>query len=101
MSLARSRRRRRKGDKNETAKKLTGEISIPVYSASMAHIELCGNCEAIVEGCRGVLEYNDKFIKLDTGRLTVAFSGSDLCLGTFQLEQTVIHGSIISIEFSN
>ncbi|MBQ2775662.1 MAG: YabP/YqfC family sporulation protein [Clostridia bacterium] len=95
------RRRRNEACKNESPKMIGSELSIPISAATMAHIEICGNREAIVEGCRGVLEYDDTLIKLDTGKLIITFTGSELCLGTFQLQQTVIRGNIVSIDFSN
>ncbi len=87
--------------RNESPKMINSELNIPISAATMAHVEIFGNREAIVEGCRGVLEYNDTLIKLDTGKLIVSFTGSELCIGTFQLQQTVIRGNILSIDFSN
>ena len=95
------RKRRNEECKNESPKMVSSELNIPISAATMAHIEICGNREAIVEGCRGVLEYNDTLIKLDTGKLIISFIGSELCIGTFQLGQTVIRGNILSIDFSN
>ncbi len=94
-------KRRNEACKNETPKIIGNELNIPLSAATMAHIEICSNREAIVEGCRGVLEYDDTLIKLDTGKLIITFKGSELCLGTFQLQQTVIRGNIVSIDFSN
>lgn len=69
--------------------------------AGYAHIELCGNREAIVEGCRGVLEYNDCSVALNTGKLTVRFCGSDLTISAMQDSSAIIKGTITCIDFGN
>lgn len=66
-----------------------------------AHIELFGNREAIVEGCRGVLEYTDATVALNTGKLTVRFCGSNLTITAMQDSSTVIRGIITAIDFTN
>ena len=64
-----------------------------------AQIELSGNREALVDGCRGVLQYEDDVIRLSTGRRVVRFQGSDLMIRTMQQNQLLISGTILSIEF--
>ena len=66
-----------------------------------AHIELCGNREASVEGCKGVLEYSDCSVSLNTGKLTVKFCGSDLTITAMQDGNAVIKGIITCIDFCN
>lgn len=66
-----------------------------------AHIELCGNREAIVEGCMGILEYNDSSVAVNTGKLTVRFCGSGLTISSMQESATVIKGIFTCIDFSN
>ncbi len=66
-----------------------------------AHIELCGNREASVEGCKGVLEYSDCMVSLNTGKLTVKFCGSDLTITAMQDGNAVINGIITCIDFEN
>ena len=64
-----------------------------------AQIELSGNREALVDGCRSVLQYEDDVIRLSTGRRVVRFQGSDLMIRTMQQNQLLISGTILSIEF--
>ncbi len=66
-----------------------------------AHIELCGNREANVEGCKGVLEYSDCLVSLNTGKLTVKFCGSDLTITAMQDGNAVIRGIITCIDFGS
>ena len=62
-------------------------------------IELSGNREALVDGCRGVLQYEDDVIRLSTGRRVVRFQGSGLMIRTMQQNQLLICGTILSVEF--
>lgn len=66
----------------------------------MPHIETEGNKEAVVDGCFGITEYDNDRISLNAGSLTVTFCSGDLTLCSYSDEQTVIKGSIISIEFT-
>ena len=66
-----------------------------------SHIEISGNREVIVDGCKGVLQYDEDVIKLNAGRLVIKFSGSDLRIHSMQSEQALISGQIISIEFTS
>ncbi len=63
------------------------------------HLHICGNRQVDFEGCRGVVEYSDESIKINTGRYIVAFKGRGLhirCMNKFGL---VIEGFILSIEY--
>lgn len=64
-----------------------------------SHIELVSNCCAMVEGCKSVLEYDDTVIKLNLGKGSVKFTGYDLTIKSLSLEQAMIEGTVISIEF--
>lgn len=64
-----------------------------------SHIEIISNCCALVEGCKGILEYDDTVIKLDLGKNSVSFGGSSLTIKSLSLEQAVVEGFIVSIEF--
>lgn len=65
-----------------------------------AHIELAGNQEAVVDGCKGVLEYDDSCIRLNTGSLVLRFTGQSLSIQSMQLNQAIITGTIAGIEFT-
>ena len=66
---------------------LSRNLDLPQDAVSgYAHIELSGNREAIIEGCRGVLEYSD-----------CAICGCELTVVSMQNGQAVIKGVITSI----
>jgi sporulation protein YqfC len=64
------------------------------------HIELEGNIELVLDGCKGILEYEDERIKICTDTLAVCISGDRMNIKTYNQEQIVISGKILSIEFS-
>ncbi len=77
-------------------------LDLPVDSVSgYAHIEMNGNKEMIIEGCRGVLEYGDTLISINTGRLTVKICGCDMSIVSMQGGQAVIKGIITGVEYCN
>ena len=81
--------------------KISDEFDLPgSVVPGTSHIELSGNRYAVVEGCKGVLEYNDTAIKLNLGKTAVRFTGYGLTINTYCLEQAVISGDILTIDFS-
>ncbi len=80
--------------------KLVSAFDLPkTVLPGMANIELTGNREAIVDGCDGIVQYDDEVIKLSTGKLVVCFYGNRLTIRTLTTDQAVIEGEIISIQF--
>lgn len=65
-----------------------------------AHIEMLSNRELTVEGCCGVYEYTDCYIRLNLGRGAVIISGEQLDISSFEERSIVIRGNISSLEFS-
>lgn len=86
--------------KTNIQERLTEELGIPKTIVSgFNHIEFFGNREAIVNGCAGILEYSDERIKINMGRNTILFKGSDLCMKEYGTSQAKISGVILTVEF--
>lgn len=66
---------------------------------STLRISFSGNREVTVEGCRGVVEYTEESVKLNTGKYLVGFSGRGLQLRNMNEYDLIIDGFIISMEF--
>lgn len=64
-----------------------------------ARIELSGNRRAVVEDCRGILEYDEGVIRLNTGSGVVRFIGRELGLSCMTEDSAVVTGCILSVEF--
>lgn len=63
------------------------------------HLELRGNREATVEGCCGVLEYDDDVVRVKTRRQVVRFTGRGLAIRSLTADALVVTGYITGIEF--
>lgn len=64
-----------------------------------AQIELSGNREAAIEGCRGIIEYGDSEIALNLGDVTAIFAGEKLQMKCMTKTGAVIEGRITAIQF--
>ena len=77
-------------------------LDIPeIARRDVPHIEMQGNREVLVDGCRGVLEYTADQIKLNAGICVIRFSGEDLTIRAYSENQTEINGEILQIDFEN
>ncbi|PWM39776.1 MAG: hypothetical protein DBX66_01530 [Clostridiales bacterium] len=99
-------RRQREAEQMQPPKEkktLIGSIlQMPEASLNnMCQIELMSNREALVDGCKGVVEYNEDFIRLNLGNMTVRFCGRALQLRSMSEESVVIEGYIQSVDFIN
>lgn len=65
----------------------------------LPHIELCSQSRAIVEGCKGILEYSNEAVRLNCKTVIVSFSGENLSLCTLCDETVTVTGRIGSVSF--
>jgi len=65
----------------------------------MAHFELSGNREVIIDGCHAILEYDENLIRLNAGKLSVRFTGRGLTIRNLKRDSVIIEGFIASVEF--
>ncbi len=63
------------------------------------HIELTGRREAIVEGCHGILSYDDDAVRLNTGCGILRITGQCLTLRAMNNDSALVSGRILSLEF--
>ncbi len=64
-----------------------------------AHMEINGNREAVVDGCGGVLEYNDGVVRIVMRGKTVRFTGRGLTIRCLTADSLVVTGYLTGIEF--
>lgn len=80
--------------------KLTKILDLPASAlGGMCHMEISGNQEAIVDGCQGVLEYDEDVIKLAAGKMNVKFTGRNLQIKVLTHTSAVVGGFIVGVEF--
>ena len=94
-------RRKELKNKNQTSPERRAKIlDVPQNMfESYSQIVLSGNREAVLDGCQGVIEYEDDFIKLKIGRQVVKFTGQNLQIKCMTGENVIIDGKILSVEF--
>lgn len=58
-----------------------------------------GNKEVVIEGCKGVLEYSEDVIRINTSIGIVCFFGRNLNLVCISETEMIINGFITKVEF--
>ena len=64
-----------------------------------SHIELCGNRRALLEGCRGIVHYDEDVIELRIDSGSVRFTGREMCMTALNPSCAVVTGRFVSVEF--
>ena len=75
--------------------KVSKLLELPEYSISGMR-----NREAVVESCRGIIEYNTECVRLLTPGMIVRFSGKNLNIGCMAGSGAVVSGVIDSVDIS-
>lgn len=66
---------------------------------SCGYIEIISNYCALIDGCKSVMEYDDSAVTLNLGKKNVTIHGSDLSIKSLSMEQAMVEGFIVSVEF--
>lgn len=94
---------KKKKDKNSgenNFKSIKNTINIPECALpDFSHFEMNSNKEVIIEGSRGILQYDENIIRVNMGKMIAAFFGRNLSLKCLDSDSLVIVGFITSIEF--
>lgn len=64
-----------------------------------AHIELFSNKEISIDGCCGVFDYAEDYIRLNIGKGSVMLCGKNFDIVYFENQQITVKGNISSLEF--
>ena len=75
-------------------------LELPEYTLGGMRLEITSNKEAVVENCKGILEYTQERIRLLTPGITIKFTGKELYIGCMSGKGAVVSGVIDTIEFS-
>lgn len=67
--------------------------------SNAARMELSGNRQVLIEGCQGIVKYDEDQIQLRTVDGTVRFTGRELCMTSLNPACAVITGRLLSLEF--
>ena len=63
------------------------------------NIEIKGNREAIIEGCKSITEYDENMVKINMHKMAISFFGRNMEIKCLTSDSLVVRGFITSIEF--
>lgn len=94
------------GDKVKLKKKKTkwklggfSEEETARENIGSARIEICGNTRITIDGCLGVYEYRDTYLRLRLTKGAVILCGIGFNIVFFENRQITVKGKISSVEF--
>ena len=65
------------------------------------HVELCGNREALIDGCQGIVEYNEEAIRLNITKGQLKIWGRGLQIPCLAQQRMIVRGYIMGLEHCN
>ncbi len=71
------------------------QIAPLLYGKPILHLECGGKAE--IENCKGILQYDDRKLKLDMGNMWLLLEGDDLRVETYRESCLTIRGRIFSV----
>ena len=75
------------------------EDTVSKTAFSGEYIEFFSDKEVVIDGCKGVVDYADDYIKLRLNKKHIILSGSGFYIYSFENEIISIKGKISSLEF--
>ena len=66
---------------------------------SYVYLEMHGNTEVTIEGCKGILEYDSIIIRVSVGSAAISVKGRGLSIKCLSTGSVVISGVIKTIEY--
>ena len=82
------------------AQRVESLLELPIGAlGGSTRMELTDDRRVVVEGCQGILEYEEDIIRLHTTCGTVRFCGSGLQLSGMSTGGALITGKLLSVEF--
>lgn len=91
--------RKLKPDKKSVKDRVRLFEAIPDISGAV--INICGANEVSVDGCSGIMDCYDDFIKIKTCDGTVTFMGNELSIEAYYDSGVRIKGKLSSVEFES
>lgn len=86
--------------KEKRAQKIAEVLELPLDVVSdVPRCEIMGTCQLNIENIRGVLDYNENCIKINTTVGIIKIEGDELFIDNIADESIFIKGRIIRFEF--
>ena len=82
-------------------RKLTEVFELPKESVlNIPYLTMIGREEIVIENYKGIIEYNENIVRINTGIGVLVIEGRNLLLKNILIECIVITGTIISVCFT-
>ena len=91
--------RRRKKEQSQTQKIKEAVTLTGALFHKELHIEMVSNKEALIDGCKGIVEYNENIIRLNIPEGQIQFRGRGLEIACMSEESMIVRGYIMGLEF--
>lgn len=86
--------------KEQRASRIAKTLDLPLdVICDIPRTEIMGNSEISIENFRGILDYNENCIKINTTIGIVKIDGDDLFIDSITDEGAFVKGRIIRLEF--
>jgi sporulation protein YqfC len=86
------------GNENEKSSKRFTAFCKDMVNLS-PYLEFKSNREVTLDGCKGILEYRQDAIRINTGKMVVSFKGRGLNIKCLTTTSVIISGYITTVEF--
>jgi len=94
-------RKRPVPDPADVRSKITQILDIPQAAmVGVSQMELSGNREAVIDGCVGVLAYDEDVVRLALRGMVATFHGRNLQIKVLTHDSAIVAGYITNIQFS-
>lgn len=88
--------------KRNSKEKLVNSLELPKdLMLGAAILNVTGRREALISNYKGILEYEDSFIRVQTKNCRILISGSHLAIDYYTNEEMKITGFIDTIQYEN
>lgn len=88
------------GKKSSIKHKLSESLDLPKdVILNIPNIKITGNTEIMIENHRGILEYSNEILRMNSGLGVIKIVGSNLQIKEVSQEDIQIQGLIDSVEF--
>ncbi len=85
---------------NRLGKRIENALDLPQGTLSdQPHIEINGRNELIIEGCHGILSYEEDLMELQTGVGMLRINGRQLLIHVLVDGSSKVCGQLLSVEF--
>lgn len=71
-----------------------------VQLISEPQLQLNGNTECYIEGCKAILEYDDRMVKLMVGKKELLITGKDLSVSGYTETSITVKGEFQTLEWN-